>query len=159
MNKQLRSPLTLAALFAAILALLLLPIGCGSGSYVPLAANEMSAPDAWAQANQGELTIVDVRTPQEWRQTGVVPGALEMDMQHPQGAGGFANALLAEVGGDRAAPIGLICRTGNRSGQVQKVLAREGFTRVYNIREGMVGSRAGPGWLRRGLPVESCKRC
>ena len=65
----------------------------------------------------------------------------------------------AEVGGDRNAPIGLICRTGNRTTQMQRVLQEAGFTQVYNIKEGMVGSGAGPGWIARGLPLEACERC
>jgi rhodanese-related sulfurtransferase len=67
--------------------------------------------------------------------------------------------VLQKVGGDKNAPIGLICRTGNRTTQVQKYLEAQGFTRVYNVKEGMAGSAAGPGWLRRGLQVEPCTRC
>ena len=53
-------------------------------------------------------------------------------------------------------PIALICRTGNRTTQVQRYLQGQGFTNVYNVKEGMAGSGAGPGWIKRGLPVESC---
>ena len=42
---------------------------------------------------------------------------------------------------------------------MQKELEARGFTRVYNVKEGMVGSGAGPGWIKRGLPVEPCKQC
>jgi rhodanese-related sulfurtransferase len=56
-------------------------------------------------------------------------------------------------------PIGLICRTGNRTTQVQAWLARQGYTNVYNVKEGMAGSRAGPGWIARGLPLEPCRAC
>jgi len=28
-----------------------------------------------------------------------------------------------------------------------------------SVKEGMVGSSAGPGWIARGLPVEACKTC
>jgi rhodanese-related sulfurtransferase len=48
----------------------------------------------------------------------------------------------------------LICRTGNRTTQVQRYLEAQGFTQVFNVREGMAGSAAGPGWLRRGLPLQ-----
>lgn len=119
----------------------------------------MSAPEAQAAAEAGQLTIIDIRTPPEWRQTGVAKGASLIDMRHPQGAQGFMVEVLRQVGDDKDAPIGLICRTGNRTTQVQKYLEAQGFTRVYNIREGMAGSAAGPGWLRRGLPVEQCTRC
>jgi rhodanese-related sulfurtransferase len=77
-------------------------------------------------------------------------------MLHPQGAPGFTNALLDKVKGDKNAPIALICRTGNRTTQVQRYLQSQGFTNVYNVKEGMAGSGAGPGWLKRGLPVETC---
>ena len=73
-----------------------------------------------------------------------------------QAVPGFTNALLDQVKGDKNAPIALICRTGNRTTQVQRYLQSQGFTQVYNVKEGMAGSMAGPGWLRRGLPVESC---
>jgi rhodanese-related sulfurtransferase len=38
-------------------------------------------------------------------------------------------------------------------------LQEMGFSRVYNVKEGMAGSGAGPGWVRRGLPVERCQTC
>ena len=34
-----------------------------------------------------------------------------------------------------------------------KLLIENGFTAVADIREGMLGSGGGPGWIRRGLPV------
>lgn len=37
---------------------------------------------------------------------------------------------------------------------MQRVLREAGFTQVYNIKEGMAGSAAGPGWIKRGLPVQ-----
>lgn len=148
-----------AGILVALSALILAPMGCDSRQAGALSVGELSAPDAWALANRADMTLVDIRTPREWRQTGVPAGALEIDMHHPGGLPGFADELLAVVGGDRSTAIGLICRTGNRSGQMQQALLNQGFTRIYNIREGMAGSRAGPGWLRRGLPVESCKRC
>ena len=38
--------------------------------------------------------------------------------------------------------------------QVQHYLQANGFTRVFHVREGMAGSSAGPGWLKRGLPID-----
>jgi rhodanese-related sulfurtransferase len=140
---------------AAAAALMLLSINaCSQGS-----GPTLSAPDAHAQARAGALTLIDIRRPDEWRQTGVAEGALRINMAHPQGAPGFVRQVEAEIGGDRNAPIGLICRTGNRTTHMQQVLREAGFTQVYNIREGMAGSGAGPGWIARGLPVEPCKNC
>jgi len=121
-----------------------------------LAAPDLAAPDAAAAASAGKITLIDIRTPPEWKETGVAKGARRVNMLHPQGAPGFVEQLLGEVKGDRNAPIALICRTGNRTTQVQRYLQSVGFTQVYNVKEGMAGSAAGPGWLKRGLPVEAC---
>ena len=117
---------------------------------------DLAAPDAAAAVAAGKITLIDIRTPPEWKETGVAKGAKLINMLHPQGASGFTNALLDQVKGDRNAPIALICRTGNRTTQVQRYLQSQGFTQVYNVKEGMAGSGAGPGWLKRGLPVEAC---
>ena len=117
----------------------------------------LTAPDAYAQTQAGKLTLIDIRRPDEWKQTGVAKDALQINMA--QGDSGFVAQVTAETGGDKNTPIGLICRTGNRTTQMQRVLTDAGFTQVYNIKEGMAGSGAGPGWIARGLPVEACKRC
>jgi rhodanese-related sulfurtransferase len=120
------------------------------------ATPDLAAPDAAAAVAAGKITLIDIRTPPEWKETGVAKGANLINMLHPQGAPGFTSALLEKVKGDKSAPIALICRTGNRTTQVQRYLQSQGFTQVYNVKEGMAGSAAGPGWLKRGLPVETC---
>lgn len=119
----------------------------------------LSAPEARERAQSGAVVLIDLRTPSEWRQTGVAAEAVRIDMRNPKGPQGFVDAVLAQVKGDRNAPIALICRTGNRSTYMQKVLEDQGFTRVYNVNEGMAGSAAGPGWIKRGLPTEACPSC
>jgi rhodanese-related sulfurtransferase len=119
----------------------------------------LTAPEAFSRVQAGQLTLIDIRRPDEWRQTGVAEGALRINMTHPQGVSGFVRQVGAELDGQRDTPIGLICRTGNRTTQMQKALQHAGFTNVYHIPEGMAGSRAGPGWVARGLPVEACKTC
>ena len=140
---------------AATAALMLLSINACSRDSGPT----LAAPDAYAQAQAGKLTLIDIRRPDEWKQTGVAKDALQINMTHPQGEAGFVAQVTAELGGDRNAPIGLICRTGNRTTQMQRALTEAGFTQVYNVKEGMAGSAAGPGWIARGLPVEACKTC
>ncbi|MDP3515498.1 MAG: rhodanese-like domain-containing protein [Sulfuritalea sp.] len=120
------------------------------------ATPDLAAPDAAAAVAAGKITLIDIRTPPEWKETGIAKGARRVNMLHPQGAAGFVEQLLGEVKGDRNTPIALICRTGNRTTQVQRYLQSVGFTQVYNVKEGMAGSAAGPGWLKRGLPVEAC---
>ena len=130
-----------------------------NGGAFAQASDDLGAAEALSANQAGKLTLIDIRTPGEWRETGVPVGARQINMVHPQGAEGFVSQLLSEIKGDRNAPIALICRTGNRSTQVQRYLQSAGFTRVYNIKEGMAGSAAGIGWIKRGLPVENCTRC
>ena len=115
----------------------------------------LSAPEAFEKARAGEITLIDIRTPQEWRQTGVAEGAQRIDMTRKT----FVQEILESVDGDTDAPIAIICRTGNRTTYAQKALQEMGFSHVFNVNEGMAGSGAGPGWVRRGLPVERCQTC
>lgn len=137
---------------AATASLMLLSINACSRDSGPT----LAAPEAYAQAQAGKLTLIDIRRPDEWRQTGVAKDALQINMAHPQGMAGFVQQVTAELNGDRNAPIGLICRTGNRTTQVARYLEAQGFTQIMNVKEGMVGSGAGPGWIKRGLPVVTC---
>ncbi len=126
-------------------------------AFAARAEPDLTAPEAHAAAGEGKVKLIDIRTPQEWRQTGVAPGAGRVDFY--RGPEALLNSILQMVGGDKNAPIALICRTGNRTSHAQKFLQAQGFTRVYNVKEGMAGSAAGPGWLKRALPVESCMQC
>lgn len=136
-------------------ALLLVALLTGCGEPGP----ELSAPQAQAQTAADGLRLIDIRTPREWRQTGVAEPAYRIDMAQPGGSKAFIADVLALTNGDKEAPIALICATGSRSARMQRLLAAEGFTAVYNVREGMLGSGAGPGWIRRGLPVTPCPAC
>ena len=107
----------------------------------------------------GEITLIDVRSPAEWRQTGIAEGGKPVTIHNPGGAEEFARAVLAAVGGDRNRPIALICASGNRSTRASGLLAASGFTAIFNVGEGMLGRGDQPGWIARGLPVEPCVRC
>ena len=137
--------------------LFLLAASLTLATFTVCAEPDLAAPEAYAAASAGKVRLIDIRTPQEWRQTGVAPGAGRVDFY--RGPEVLLNSILQMVGGDRNAPIALICRTVNRTTQAQKFLKEQGFTRVYNVKEGMSGSAAGPGWLKRNLPVDACTQC
>ena len=63
-----------------------------------------------------------MRTPDEWKDTGVAKGAARIDMNQPGGAAGFVDEVLKRTKGDKNAPVALICRSGNRSTQMQSLL-------------------------------------
>lgn len=123
------------------------------------AAETISASDAKQRAEAGEIVIVDVRSPAEWAQTGVPAGAAQVTIHDPQGARGFADKLSAVIAENPGRPVAFICAAGNRSTTAAAFLERMGASKVYNIKEGMMGSAAGPGWLARSLPMEKCAAC
>lgn len=111
----------------------------------------MTAREAHDAARAGAIVLVDIRSPEEWRETGVPIGATPITMhQHP-------DTLLRELGKvspkSSAKPLAVICAHGVRSSYMQDWLARHGFDRVIDVSEGMEGGHGGTGWLKAGLPV------
>ncbi len=119
----------------------------------------ISADDALRLAESGQIVLVDVRSPQEWRQTGVPSGARTVTIHNPNGLVGFLEAMEGALGADPDQAIAVICARGNRSTLAQSALNEAGYTQVFNIREGMLGNIDGPGWLARGLPTDDCSGC
>ena len=127
-----------------------------------VSANEgrVTADSAYAHAHAGKLTLIDIRSPEEWRRSGVPAGALMISMHAPGGEAAFAKSILRAVGGDKSKPIAVICAVGVRSRWAQRFLARQGHTSVQDVSEGMFGrGKHLPGWIRRGLPIEACTAC
>lgn len=85
-----------------------------------------------------DMKIVDIRTPMEWTQTGVVPGShtiMFFDQMGNYDAEGFLKAMDALGGKD--VEIGLICRTGSRTAQVAGFMAQQGYN-VKNLAGGVM---------------------
>jgi rhodanese-related sulfurtransferase len=118
----------------------------------PDAGTVMSPKEAHAKALAGEIVLVDIRTPEEWRETGVPASAQAITMH--QDAPKLLAALAAATGGDTSKPLALICRTGNRTSFLQAELKKVGYTSVINVAEGVVGGPFGPGWVKSGLPLK-----
>ncbi len=116
-------------------------------------AEELSAPEAYARASSGEITLIDVRRPSEWRQTGLPAHGEAITIHDPNGLPAFVKKIATLLDNDPARPVALICASGVRSSYAEKLLEQAGFTAVYNVTEGMLGGRAGPGWLKRDLPT------
>ena len=129
--------------------------------FVPVLANEIDAKTAHALAQAGELTIIDIRRPAEWRKTGVPEGSVGISQQNffRKVRGQFPGDVLAAVDGDKHKSIALICASGGRSAWALGLLQEAGFSHVYDISEGMFGNGKVPGWLARNLPVAVCKGC
>lgn len=110
----------------------------------------LTVAEAHKRAVGGSLILIDIRRPDEWKQTGIPQSAHPIDMRRDD----FLQALMAIAGPDRARPIAVICARGVRSARLSLQLTKAGFSAVLDVPEGMLGSGAGPGWLATGLPTE-----
>lgn len=79
-----------------------------------------------------EFVLVDVREPFEYDE-GHLPG---VDLLRPTSTFGDWAAELIEM--SRQKPVILTCRTGNRTGQVQRVLLQNGAERLIDHRGGIM---------------------
>ena len=89
----------------------------------------------WSQ--RADLTIVDVRRDEEWKE-GHIPGALHLHI-------GDLPQHLDEV--PRNQPVALICRTGHRAEMAASIIAATGREVV------VVGQGGTPDWAERGYPI------
>ena len=112
----------------------------------------MSVGEAHNKALKKELVLIDIRSPDEWRESGVPASATPLTMH--QSAAAFFGGLNRLTLFDKSRPIALICATGVRTTFLQKILRQQGYRNIINVAEGMYGSKYGPGWLKSGLPVK-----
>ena len=85
-----------------------------------------------------KIPIVDIRTPGEWRQTGIVKDSIPIMFFNERGGydlNAFLNVLNQKV--DTTKPFALICRTGSRTQVVSKYLSAELGYKVTNVKGGI----------------------
>ena len=120
--------------------------------------------EAWALVQAGQAVLVDVRSGEELKFVGQVPGSV-----HVPWATGTAltrnprfvrelEARLAKQGGKEAVAL-LLCRSGKRSVLAAEAAAAAGFMHMFNVLEGFEGELDArqqrgkqDGWRLRGLP-------
>lgn len=97
------------------------------------------------------VPLVDVRTPGEWHETGVIEGSHLLTFFDERGRYDAA-AWLAELeriaGPDQ--PVALICATGGRTTAISYFLDQQiGYDTIYHAAEGVIG------WLKQDRAVAS----
>ncbi len=107
---------------------------------------QLTAKEAYQKAEKGEIVLVDIREPQEWKATGVSSKAKLIAMRDPKFLVKLKQIKLAFSG----KPIAVICAHGNRSRYVQKALVSHGY-KVVDVLKGM---ESAGGWIKSGLPVK-----
>ena len=88
-------------------------------------------------ARNGSVVILDVRTPEEYRQAHM-RGSLLIPL-------GELPKRVQEV--PRGKPVLVYCAVGARSVPAAGLLASKGYAEVYNMTDGLVG------WYRNGFPI------
>lgn len=100
---------------------------------------QVSATAAQDLLTSDEVTVLDVRTPEEYA-AGHLEDARLVDISAPD----FEQQIAALPRDDRYV---VYCRTGNRSAQALAVMERLGFTDVADVDGGIVA------WADAGLPL------
>jgi len=89
--------------------------------------------------DKGEITLLDVREPYEWREEGIAEGAIPMFFADlPEKAGSLP----------KDKPIAVTCSVGNRSSIAASILEKAGFRNVSNVLGGMTA------WTNLGYRTE-----
>lgn len=92
---------------------------------------EIKADEVKNRLDAGEkLTIVDIREPFEWEQTGVIPGAQLIPM------GDFARGKFQEFKPEDE--LILVCHSGVRTADIAAALLRRGYQAAKSMEGGIV---------------------
>ena len=114
------------------------------------ASEWISAQDAYERSRADTLILIDIRSRQEWKDTGIAETAIPLSM-HERGFLEGYNKIRSE-NPDKA--IALICATGGRTHFIQSELQKRNLGAVIDVSEGMMGNGRGKGWIALGLPIK-----
>lgn len=106
-----------------------------------------SVEETLSALEKDEVLLLDIRSRDEWKETGLARGSLPISM-HEQGFG----KRLQEVF-NLGKPVALICATGGRTAHVISILEKNGIKDVIDVSEGMMGNKRGSGWIAKRMPI------
>ena len=98
---------------------------------------------------ESSVKIVDIRTPGEWKNTGLVKGSIPIMFFNDQGGydlEGFLRELNAKV--DTKKQFALICNSGNRTRILSSFLSQNYGYNVINLQGGILHA------IGKKLPLE-----
>jgi rhodanese-related sulfurtransferase len=93
------------------------------------------------------VTVIDIRTPDEWKTTGIIEGAHKITFFNIQGQPLLADWFF-EVGHllkDKKTPFIIYCAHASRTQSLGQGLAQMGFENVYELKGGIEN-----GWIKQG---------
>ncbi len=103
--------------------LLLLSMGLFSSLFASSGAPKISAAEAAKLVQDGKAVLVDIREPNEWKETGVAEPAVLLPKSDFDAGKAQWTPFLDKVGDKQ---VILYCRSGGRAGVVGKALAEKG---------------------------------
>jgi len=111
---------------------------------------DLTAQDVSKQLTENAL-VIDIRTPQEWQNTGIIPGShpvMFFDMNGKYDSEQWL-ATVKELQTSPDQSIILVCRSGNRSGRVGNFLSQKlNMSNVSHLSSGISA------WIKEKRPTE-----
>jgi len=105
---------------------------------------QISVHQAHDLTSTGALTLIDVRKPGEWNETGRPKGSHGITLQGPD----FEMKILQIISNDKTQPLAFTCHTGGRSSMAADKAKAAGFTDISNVEGGFLA------WARAALPID-----
>jgi rhodanese-related sulfurtransferase len=93
------------------------------------------------------VPVIDIRTPGEWKETGIIKDAHKMMFFTPNGQPDLASWFfeLGHLVKDKKEPIIIYCAHANRTKSLGEGLTQMGFENVYELKGGIEN-----GWIKKG---------
>jgi rhodanese-related sulfurtransferase len=96
------------------------------------------------------VPVIDIRTPGEWVQTGIIKDAHKMMFFTPKGEADLAEWFfeLGHLIKDKKEPFIIYCAHANRTKSLGKGLSQMGYKNVYELEGGIEN-----GWIKAGKKI------
>ncbi len=97
------------------------------------------------------IPVIDIRTPAEWRETGIIEGSHTIMFFDPSGRYDLKSFLqqLSKLGIDKNRPFVLVCRSASRTKMVGDFLSDKlGYKNVFELKGGILN------WKRHNKPLK-----
>ena len=121
---------------------------------------DISPTKAWINAKENKMIIIDVRTVNEWKETGIIPESMLINMHDSNFSEkkDFLKEIEEVIHSQPQKQIAIICASGGRSSLTSNALISKGYKNIYNVSGGILGKNNEnlPGWLSLSLPIEQC---
>ena len=116
--------------------------------------SELTLQEAHSLYVNKNLTIIDVRTINEWKMTGIIPTSILINMHDDkyQERKDFVEEITEKLLEYQDKNVAFICASGARSKIITDYLINKGYKNIYHIPDGIMGKQ-NDGWLFNGYPL------